>query len=458
MNLNLILARFHQFFPTQWLNSFARQTGLIRRSTSRFTGKDICQLLIQAVNSPTELSLDGFCKMLYQITGNAKLRVQSFWERIVNHKAISFIEGIYARTWAIYSEQLKKDCSKYPCGFYENFSQILIEDSTIISLNEKLSKFFKGCGGSASKSSLKIHLVFNALSNKFSWLKVYRDKRPDSSLAHDVLQLITEKTLVIRDLGFFFLEVFKQINEKRAYFISRLHPRVNVYLNVTDSKPLDLIKYIKTKYKLCSCGSLNVFLGAEERLPVRLIFYRVPEDVINIRKRKIKRTRQRKGGTVSDHLLTWQEYTLLITNVPEEIAPTDLVGTIYRLRWGIELIFKTWKSHLHLDVLKGTRPERIEVFLYAKLIGILLLGMICNYLRNLCFRMFGNVEISEIKVANFIVSMGILGGIFSGYLNFKKIEFLSDEYWTRQFCKQKRKRKTTLERINALEPFGMDFF
>ncbi len=144
--------------------------------------------------------------------------------------------------------------------------------------------------------------------------------------------------------------------------------------------------------------------------------------------------------------------------MPEEIAPINLVGTIYRIRWNIELIFKTWKSQLHLDILKGTRPERIEVFLYAKLVGILLLGMICNYLRNRCLMMFEDVEVSETKVANFIVSMGILGGLLNGYLNFKQVEFLTDEYWIRQFCKQKRKRKTTLERINALEPFGMAIF
>jgi hypothetical protein len=77
--------------------------------------------------------------MLYQITGNSKLRIQSLWERIVSHKAVSFIEGIYARTWAIYSEQFKNDCSKYSCDFFENFSQVLIEDSTVISLNERLS-------------------------------------------------------------------------------------------------------------------------------------------------------------------------------------------------------------------------------------------------------------------------------------------------------------------------------
>lgn len=457
MNLNSILTQFRKFFPAQWLNRLARQSGLVKRSTSRFDGEDICQLLLQAINASSELSIGSFCNMLYQINGNAKLKTQSLWERIVNPQAIVFMKEIYAQTWAIYTDRIKNNCSKYSCDFFENFSRILIEDSSIIALNEKLSPFFKGCGGSASNSSIKIHLVFDAISNTFSWFKIYKDKRPDNSLAHDVLELVTENTLLIRDLGFFILDVFKKIQEMRAYFISRLHPNVNVYLNSYDSKPVDLVKYIKTKYKLFSYGSLDVFLGENGKLPVRLIFYRAPEEVINERKRKVKRNRQRKGGTASNHILTWQEYTFLITNLPEKIAPTEIIGTIYRLRWDIELMFKTWKSHLRLDVLKGTRPERIEVFLYAKMIGILLLGMLCEYLKTLCLRMFSGVEVSVAKVARFAVSMNIFSSIFNGYLSRANIEFLSEEYWLRQFCKQKRKRKTTLERISSLESFGRSY-
>jgi hypothetical protein len=105
-------------------------------------------------------------------------------------------------------------------------------------------------------------------------------------------------------------------------------------------------------------------------------------------------------------------------------------------------------------VLKGTRPERIEVFLYAKMIGILILGILCNYLEILFLKMFSGAEISETKVARFIISMNIFSGIFKGYLSGTKLNFLSDKYWLKQFCKQKRRRKTTLERIKAQEFFG----
>ena len=45
----------------------------------------------------------------------------------------------------------------------------------------------------------------------------------------------------------------------------------------------------------------------------------------------------------------------------------------------MELLFKEWKSLLHLHVLKGTRPERIRCFLYGRLITMTMLMRVCSY-------------------------------------------------------------------------------
>jgi hypothetical protein len=49
----------------------------------------------------------------------------------------------------------------------------------------------------------------------------------------------------------------------------------------------------------------------------------------------------------------------------------DAVGTVYRLRWQVELAFKNWKSLFRINVLKGKRPERIQYLIYGRLIVIL---------------------------------------------------------------------------------------
>ena len=80
---------------------------------------------------------------------------------------------------------------------------------------------------------------------------------------------------------------------------------------------------------------------------------------------------KRKGRRISLSYLKFLKYTFFITNVPATLWPKEAVGTIYRLRWQVELTFKNWKSLFEINVLKGTRPERIRCLIYGRLIVIL---------------------------------------------------------------------------------------
>ena len=42
-----------------------------------------------------------------------------------------------------------------------------------------------------------------------------------------------------------------------------------------------------------------------------------------------------------------------------------------RVRWQIELLFKLWKSHGHIDESRSTKPWRILCDVYAKLLAML---------------------------------------------------------------------------------------
>jgi Transposase DDE domain len=53
------------------------------------------------------------------------------------------------------------------------------------------------------------------------------------------------------------------------------------------------------------------------------------------------------------------------------VVHKEAVGTVYRLRWQVELVFKSWKSLFQINVLKGTRPERILCLIYSRLTVIL---------------------------------------------------------------------------------------
>jgi hypothetical protein len=126
------------------------------------------------------------------------------------------------------------------------------------------------------------------------------------------------------------------------------------------------------------------------------------------------------------------------------------VATVYRIRWHIALLFKQWKSLLHLHVLKGTRPERIRCLLYGRLITITMLMRICSYAAwyasAVCRR-----EVSFPKLLLWLKRKGRFaraienGTLESLYADLRQaMEPL--------LCKQKRKRLTSQQLLDTPSP------
>ena len=72
-------------------------------------------------------------------------------------------------------------------------------------------------------------------------------------------------------------------------------------------------------------------------------------------------------------------YSVLITNVPQDIWTSEQIFTLYRLRWRIEIIFKSWKSGaLCLPTLLSNEKlsyERVIMTIYCFLILVAALLM-----------------------------------------------------------------------------------
>ena len=62
-------------------------------------------------------------------------------------------------------------------------------------------------------------------------------------------------------------------------------------------------------------------------------------------------------------------WAIYITNASQQILPMKSISQAYGLRWQIEIIFKTWKSHCHFNTVSPfATKELIEASIYGKLI------------------------------------------------------------------------------------------
>jgi len=196
----------------------------------------------------------------------------------------------------------------------------------------------KGSGGSASSSAVKIDLIYDVLHHALLEMHLSDGTAADQGRALAIVVHLRAGDLVMRDLGYLSLESLRQIDAHEAWYLSRFSKGVDVYLDAhAETRALALVPYLQQHYGDAAVVDLPVSLG-QERVPCRLLAYRLSEDVVKQRQRKAHEEARKKGRMLTQEYLNWLAFGLYITNVSQQIWPSKVVGTIYRLRWQVELL------------------------------------------------------------------------------------------------------------------------
>ena len=179
------------------------------------------------------------------------------------------------------------------------------------------------------------------------------------------MEYLRPRDLLVRDLGYFATAVLQRIDQLGAFFLSRLHANATLY-EKDGRSPFDLLDALRRQGRL----DRRLRLGPAG-LEVRVVAVPVPAAIAADRRGKARREAGRSQPSARRlALLNWE---IFITNVPTSVWSPRQVVQIYGLRWRIEIVFKAWKSHLHLRVLPQTGSAlEIQAMVCAKLIFITL--------------------------------------------------------------------------------------
>ena len=244
------------------------------------------------------------------------------------------------------------------------FNGIYITDSTQLSLPSALNFLFAGQGSGAQ---VKVQLCLDYLSGSVSGLELEAGRTPDQKCLLPVKRG-QAGSLHLFDLGYFKQDHLAMLRQQEAFYVTRYQSQTAIYSDQT-GEPIDVLKWLRATHTQDT--EINVTLGARIHTPLRLIVHRLPRKVAAARRRKAKRKALNDGKTCSAAYLALQGWNLYLTNLPTEWTSQD-IQNLYKLRWQIELIFRTWKSQLRLAHFGQWRIERVLCQLYAHLIGCVL--------------------------------------------------------------------------------------
>ena len=361
-------------FSKKELESIAKETGFLKRK-SKIDPTKFFDLLMYDVSS-------GKSKSLSQMTIEAEsahgiIVSKQGLDKKFNDRTVAFLKRLIAR-------QLSTEIShQIDTEWFSKFKRVIIKDGTRFDLQDDYKDILPGSGGCASKAGACIQFEFDLKKGSIIQLDITPANRPDNKEASEVLDDVEEGDLVIRDLGYHLFDSFSNIIKRKAFFISRLHPKIDVYIlkngcyNKVDFKDLYL-KMTKCK-KVWDCS--EVFIG-EDKIPVNLGIEIMPDDIWEKRVKNAEKNNKKKGRKTKDEYKFKIRFNLFITNIPNEELPTKILSTLYRIRWQIELIFKVWKSVFGINHKSLMKFERWLSLLYVKLLIMLVYWNIIMSSRN----------------------------------------------------------------------------
>lgn len=250
---------------------------------------------------------------------------------------------------------------------FTRFGNVWLQDSTTLQLPDVMMKKFKGNVTKGKKKSVaKLNVIMNVISGLCPVMLWTSFTVNEQGLSSSILKTARAGDLVIRDLGYFALEVFARMQTAGIYFLSRCRYGISFH-DVSSGNALNLLKLLKGKTWI----DCQVLCG-EKKLKVRLVAIKLTEVQAANRRRKAKHHRDKRLNHKKDYYQLLG-YVIFITTVEDTVWNYRQVAEAYRVRWNIEILFKSWKSGFHIQHLipqAHSNTERVESILYLILIYI----------------------------------------------------------------------------------------
>lgn len=387
-----------------------------------------------------EFSLMNICAHLYENYG-IDISKQGLFKRIQKNGTVELFKEI---VMAYFLKSLNNNKNNL-MSLRERFERILLQDSTIVQLPNQLYKVFFGIKTRVSTTTYsRIQFIYDILNNNFITFSINTYSENDLASASKIE--VIGKDLWLRDRGYFSLDACIKIAKEGGDFILRYKAYTTLYhfQKNANGKPiqLDLIKKLKKNPHL----KIKVLVG-KDKVPMYLVVAPAEEQIADERRRKANlkyrygsesKSNSKKNMTPEYYFLCG--YTIFLTSITLNLDFKEIFA-LYSLRWRIEIIFKTWKSHLNFENIHNVSAHQLHILIY------------CRFIMNqVIYSKFYNCFLEHVLVKyNKIISIIALTKHLM--LNFKqnlkdlnagKTDYLTDKF--SKFCTYgKRKRKNYYE-------------
>ena len=251
------------------------------------------------------------------------------------------------------------------------FNGVWLWDSTTVALPDALAEVWPGCGGRVAtntRAALKVQARWELSTGRLELTELQPGRGSDKAAA-DAAAPLPAGALRITDLGYVSLARLRATAAQRVLVLCRLPAHAAVF--DATGRRWEAAALLARHGRGAEVVDLDVALGVVERVPCRLVARRVAPQEAARRRRRWRKEAKREGRQVSKARLALAAWDAYLTTAPRAQLTAAEALTLVKARWQIELLFKLWKQHGHLDQWRSARPYRVLCEVYAKLLALL---------------------------------------------------------------------------------------
>jgi hypothetical protein len=420
------------------LTELVIQSGWQQRTPRKITASALlAALCIESIQG--EASFNDLSSRLDLLSDQKGPSRQGVSKRI-NTSFLKVLELLLARVI-----KAKAECGKLPFddGDLCLHPRILVQDSTIIRLPGWLYESFSGVSnGHHQVCNARIQAVYDLKSMCFVSFEINPYTKTDQNSAPELE--LQKGDLVLRDRGYLNAPEIASHRKSGADCIYR-HKTRTIHLDPDTQEPIDLLKELRKNGNL----DRKVLLNDKARTPVRLISSPVDKETAALRRMKAKKDMH--GHNPSAELLALLDWTIFITTIDKKEFNFASILHIYGLRWRIEVIFKTWKSHLNFDSIHRVSEVELKTLLTVRL---LLVTEGTNVLYRHCYLVIRKLYDRDLSLQKLLKRLSrapeLFGQIYDALGKELDKESRIWEHLLRYCCYDKRTRKNFFDQCNDI--------
>lgn len=341
-----------RLFPEDFLRSTASESGFIQRER-KIDPVILFWVIVLGFGVNFLRTIRGL-KRKYETESNINISISSFNDRFTPQME-KFLKKCVTHALEYQAQEpgLKLGTK------LKNFKDILIQDSTIIRLNESLAKLWPAARSKKIAAGLKLSCVVSAVADGVKTVRLFSERTAEVKTLR--LGPWLKDRILLTDLGFFDYNSFDKIERYGGFFVSRLKGNAN--------------PTIVRVNQICRGNSIDV-IGKKLKDVLPLLKRQLLDVVVEV---EVKRRKYKGKNTKTTRTFRLvcvlneetEEYHVYLTNIPTDVLIGEDIADLYSARWEVELLFKELKDVYHIDHIESANPNVVKCLIWVAILTLM---------------------------------------------------------------------------------------